>query len=68
MFIKNLKWQWRYRLSVRTLGFHPGKRGSIPRSVSIVKYYKVSCRDAYTIRVKAAGDWSWNNCIGIEYV
>ena len=25
---------WSYRLSVRTLGFHPGKRGSIPRSSS----------------------------------
>ena len=25
---------WSYRLSVRTLGFHPKKRGSIPRSSS----------------------------------
>ena len=25
---------WSYRLSVRTSGFHPGKRGSIPRSSS----------------------------------
>ena len=27
-----------YRLSVRTLGFQPGKRGSTPRSSTILKH------------------------------
>ena len=33
---------WSYRLSVRTLGFHPKKRGSIPRSSS--KFMDMMCQ------------------------
>ena len=32
------KIQWSVRLSVRTLGFHPGKRGSTPLRSSILKH------------------------------
>ena len=28
---------WRYRLVVRTPGFHPGNRGPIPLSATIIK-------------------------------
>jgi hypothetical protein len=34
---------WRYRLSVRTQGFHPCKRGSIPR-ISSTFYFCVTPR------------------------
>ena len=30
---------WSLRLSVRTRGFHPRKRGSIPLGTAIMKYY-----------------------------
>jgi hypothetical protein len=35
---------WSYRLSVRTPGFHPGKRGSIPRSSSKFSQWSLAQR------------------------
>ncbi len=43
-------WTRRYRLMVRTPGFHPGNRGSIPRSATNSSQYRVTRKGRYMLR------------------
>ncbi len=63
--------RWPVRLSVRTPGFQPGKRGSIPLRAASLQYFVLVLRGVYPLglprRVGCWSSWTLGDDIGTLY-